>query len=209
MNIWLDTINSKSIEKAKRKGLLYGTTTNPAIIAQSGRSIEQNVNELLELHDGLIAVQVVAQDSNEMIIQGLALYELSPRIVVKVPITEEGLDAIHALSQKEVPVMATIAFRPHHALTAALAGAKYIAPYVNHIEKQGDNPWEVLEAMMRILSRPQFNTEILAASIVSMEQLQRCAEIGLPHMTIKDPLLDQLIATTPAVKERIDYFASV
>lgn len=209
MKIWLDTTNVELVKMADDLGFLFGVTTNPALVAKSGKPMKEILRNLLDIQDGPVTGQVVAQDAKGMVKQGQMLYDFSDRIVVKIPVTEEGLQAIHVLSHEEIPVMATVVFHPYQALVAALAGAHYIAPYVGQIEKSGKNPWEVLSSMMNIYEKQGIKTEILAASISTNEQVTKCAELGIPHITLKDEAFRQLIATAPNTKERVDHFISV
>lgn len=206
MKIWLDTAKFELIKQAVNLGLLHGVTTNPELIAQSGKTLKQVLQELLPHFDGPIAAQVIAADTSGMVGQGKQLHQFSNRIIVKIPVTKHGLEAIKLLSQENIPTMATVVFQPHQALTAALAGAQFIAPYVSRIEKIGYNPWDTLNSMLRILHNYKLDTQILAASLGTLDRLQKCAEIGIPHATIKEPLFEQLISTLPDTQECIDHF---
>lgn len=208
MQIWLDTTNIDTVKKAVRLGVLYGVTTNPSLIAQSGKSMKQTLQDLLDNQEGPITAQVIVEDAPGMIEQGRAIFELSSRIIVKIPISEAGLEAIHQLSCDGIPTMATVAFQPHQALTSALAGANYIAPYVGQIEDSGQNPWEVLSAMLRIYQHAMLQTEILAASIRSVAQVLKCAEMGIPHITLKESVFLELVATVPLTQQRVDHFSN-
>lgn len=209
MKIWLDTTNVAAVKKANSLGILHGITTNPALIAQSGKTMRDVLQALLDNQDGPVAAQVVARDAKGMIKQGEALYDFSDRIIVKIPVTADGLEAINVLSKKDILTMATIVFQPHQALIAALAGADFLAPYVGHIEKSGANQWEVLKAILTIYHENLIGTEVLSAAINSVEQVTKCAEIGIPHITLKDTVFDQLIATTEMTAERENHFSAL
>jgi transaldolase len=209
MKLWLDTVDINAIKEAEKIGILHGITTNPAILAEAGLRPEKIIPALLTHQSGPVAAQVVAIDAPNMIQEGLELNALSPRIIVKVPVTREGLEAIRHLSKENVSVMGTILFHPHQALTASIAGANYAAPYISHIENEGKDPWEILAAMQRILLHVQNKTEILAASVKSLPYLQRCAEIGIQHITIKAPLFYELVETVPEAQAWVDRFATL
>lgn len=204
MNIWLDTTDIKLIQQAQNMGLLYGVTTNPEIIAQSDKTLEQALTDILKIFKGPLAAQVIATNTKDMIKQGKHLHEISDQIIVKVPVSLEGLEAIHTLSKLEIPTMGTVVFYPHQALTAAIAGAQYIAPYVGRIEKMGQDPWTVLNSMQHILYH--FDVEILAASLGNLERMQKCAEIGIPHVTIKEQVFHKLTETSPVTQEFVNFF---
>lgn len=206
MQIWLDTTNIDTLKKAVRLGLLYGVTTNPALIAQSGKTMLQALQDLLDHQEGPITAQVIAHDAQGMIDQGRAIFDFSSRIIVKIPITEPGLEAIHQLSSDGIPTMATVAFQPHQALTASLAGAQYIAPYIGQMEDAGQDPWPVLSSMLSIYQQGLLQTEILAASIRSVEHVLKCAEMGIPHITLKETVFHQLVATVPLTQQRVEHF---
>lgn len=209
MKIWLDTTNIELITAADSAGFLFGVTTNPALIAQSGKSMKEVLRSLLDCQDGPITAQVLDQTAEGMIEQGKKLYDFSDRIIVKVPVTEQGLKAIHVLSHEQISVMATVVFEPHQALLAALAGAHYVAPYVGQIDKNGKNPWDILKSMLTIFQNNQIKTQILAASISTIEQVTKCAEIGIQHITLKDDTFKKLISTVSLTQERVDHFTSV
>lgn len=207
MKIWLDTTHLETIKKATSLGILFGVTTNPALIAQSGVPMDRVLQELLDHQDGPVTAQVIAQDTQGMVQEAQELYDFSDRIIVKIPATEQGWEAIHLLSENEIPTMATVVYQPSQALMAALVGADFIAPYVSQIEKSGHNPWEILESMSLILEQYDWPPQILAASINDISQIQKCAEIGIPHITLKDAVFCQLIETVPLTQERVNQFA--
>ncbi|MBA3957740.1 MAG: hypothetical protein H0X51_05015 [Parachlamydiaceae bacterium] len=206
MLLWLDTINFEAIQMATDLGILYGITTNPLILSESKEPLKTLLGELLNHQDGPLAVQVVAEDIAGMVKQGQDLYSFSDRIIVKVPVTKSGLEAIHLLNEKEIPTMATTVFYPHQAFMAAQVGAKYIAPYLSHIDKSGRSALETLDAMQRILKSNDMQTDILAASVNSLEMFQACAQRGIPHITVKDTLFYQLTDTASQTQEWVDKF---
>lgn len=209
MKIWLDTTNLEVIKHATEFGFLHGVTTNPALIAAAGKPMEKVLRELLDLQDGPVTAQVVAHNAHGMIQQGKDLYDFSDRIVVKIPITKEGLKAIRWLSQNQVPVMATVLFQPYQGLLAALAGAQYVAPYLSKIELNGSDPWETLSSITKMYQHYHLDTEILAASISNLEQIQKCAEMGIPHITLKESTFNTLLDTNALTQERINHFTEL
>ncbi len=209
MKIWLDTTNIAAIGAATDLGVLFGVTTNPELAAQSGKSLEDLLQSLLDAQEGPVTAQVVACNTQEMVRQGQTLNAFSARIIVKIPVTQDGLKAIHLLSEQNIPTMATVIFQPHQALMAALAGADYAAPYLGQIEQRGQNPWDVLTSISQMFQHYKLKTEILAASLRSLEYVQKCAEMGISNITVKEPLFRQMIATVPATQEKVDHFAQV
>lgn len=203
MQIWLDTIDLPTLEKAQRRGILHGVTTNPAMLTSNPR---ETLTAILAAQPGPVAVEIVEAEVPAMISQGKAIYEFSPRIVVKVPVTERGLEALHFLSQSQVPVMASAIVQPTQALVAALGGAGWVAPYFSRILKAGDNPLAQLEAIKKIIASYQMRTRILAVNPKTIEQIKACAEIGIDAITIREEVLRDLIETHELTSHAIEQY---
>lgn len=197
MEIWLDTADLQLIGQAKEMGILDGVTLNPSTAAKSGYGLEELLEKILQLQKGPVTAQVVAEDAAAMIRQGKALAGLSNRIIVKVPVTGEGLKAIHALKEGKIPVMATAVFDPNQTLLAARAGADYIAPYVSAICEEGPEGIEELRAMLRLLDRYRFKSKLIAASLRSGEQVRQCAEMGAHAATLNPDVFKSFIEDHP------------
>jgi transaldolase len=208
MDFWLDSTNIQTIHKAVHFGLLAGVTTNPTLIAKAGRNFDEVLEDLLHLQEGPVTVQVVAEDASEMVHQGQSLYSISNRFIIKIPLTQSGLEALHLLSRQGIPTMATVIYHPHQALLAALAGADYVAPYLGRIEKAGGDPWKVLKMIVHIFQTYRLKTKILGASLNSIEHVMQCAEIGIYGVTVKDDLFEQLIETDSLTARSVDQFAN-
>lgn len=206
MEIWLDSVNAQSIKKATRLGLLSGVTTNPSIVAANERPLENLLKDLLHEQEGPIAVQVDEGEIFEMVQQGQSFYAFSNRIIVKVPVTQNGLEAIQLLSRQGIPTIGTTIFYPHQALMAALAGANYVAPYLKHIEKNGEDPWQILKTIIQIFQNYRIKTKILGASLSSIEHFIQCASIGIYAVTVKENLLEQLIGNQPLTMQALEAF---
>lgn len=206
MDIWLDTANIRMIQKGIRVGIVSGVTTNPAIIAQAERPFKDLLKDLMHYQEGPVAVQVTALGTSEMVQQGQNLYSFSNRIIVKVPITKNGLEALHLLSRQGIQTMATVMFHPHQALMAALAGANYVAPYLSRMEKAGEDPYAALKIMMQMFQNYKLKTRILGASINSVEQVLKCATIGIYGVTIRDSVFEELTADQPLTMEALNGF---
>ncbi|MBA3721493.1 MAG: hypothetical protein H0W88_03735 [Parachlamydiaceae bacterium] len=207
MDIWIDSVNTPNIQKAVRLGFLSGVTTNPTLISESNENFEDILKGLLHHQEGPVAVQVVSSNTADMVQEGQNLFSYSTRIIVKVPITKNGLEAIHLLGRQGIPTMATVVFTPHQALMAALADADYIAPYIGRIENSGADPWMVLTAMAQILKNYKFKTQILGASIKTVEHAAKCAEIGISGITVRDEIFEKLIEDNPLTAQCVNKFA--
>lgn len=188
MEIWLDTIDLNAIQEAVSLGLVHGVTTNPVILSRA-EDVTDQLHQLLDIQKGPVAVQVTTTTRSEMIDEGRNLFAFSPRIIVKVPVNREGLAAIHQLSRENIPVLGTAVLHPKQALLAAIAGARYVAPYVSHIANSGADPFEALESMQKMLRE----TKIMAASVKQVDHILRFAEMGMGAITIKEDLFAALI----------------
>ncbi len=207
MDIWLDTTNIRIVQKAVKFGLLAGVTTNPTLIARSERDLEEVLEDLLHYQEGPVTAQVVAEETGEMVQQGQNLYSLSNRLIIKIPLTKNGLEAIHLLSRQGIPTMATLIFHPRQALLAALAGADFVAPYVGRLEMAGENPWNMLKSIVQMFQIYRLKTKILAASLQSVEHVLQCAEAGIYGVTVKDELFEKLIESDAMTLEGVEQFA--
>jgi TalC/MipB family fructose-6-phosphate aldolase len=208
MDIWLDTTNMRTVQKAVRFGLLSGVTTNPTLIAKAQHDLEEVLEDLLHYQEGPVAVQVVADEASQMLQQGQTLYSLSNRLIIKVPVTENGLEAIHLLSRQGIPTMATAVYHPHQVLMASLAGANFAAPYLGRIKKEGSDPWDLLKKSVHLLQMYHLETKILGASLLDVEYVMQCAEIGIYGVTVKDELFDELIESSPLTLKNVKEFAN-
>ena len=206
MEIWLDTADIGLIENAKQMGILYGVTTNPSIVAKSKESLEDLLKNILQKQSGPVTVQATAKEAPKIIQQGEALYQFSNRIMVKVPVTRDGLKAIHALNQKKIPTMATAVFDPNQVLLSASAGATYIAPYFSSICESDMQGPELFKEMHRLLERYKFPSKLIAASLKSAEQVRQCVEIGVRAVTLNGEVFLAFIENHPETLKRVDRF---
>ncbi|MBS0624910.1 MAG: fructose-6-phosphate aldolase [Verrucomicrobia bacterium] len=207
MEIWLDTANLEWIKQAAAMGILHGVTTNPSIAAKSSLPLEELLDQILDLQEGPVTAQVTGETAPEMVKQAEILHSHSSRIMVKVPVTAEGLKAMHALSKKQIPVMATAVFDVNQALLAARAGAAYIAPYYSRICEEDMNGIEVLKTMLKFLNRYGLNAKLIAASIRSPEQVRECAEMGTHAITVNERVFEKLVEAHPWTVEALNRFA--
>lgn len=207
MEIWLDTCDTQVIAAANRLGIVYGVTTNPSILAEAPDDHENVINKILDIQDGPIAVQVTADNAPEMIKQAIALHTFSDRIIVKVPVVQQGLIAIKELVNEGVAIMATAVFQPNQALLAALAGAHYVAPYVCRMFDSGVDAYTALQTMLTMYRHYELNTKIIAAALRTTDQITTCGAMGIPAVTLKSALFSQFIADDSATLECLKVFA--
>ena len=206
MQIWLDTAEIPLIERAAKMGVLYGVTTNPSIVAESNMALEDLIESILKIQQGPITVQVTAHDAKTMVQQAEALYRFSDRIVVKIPAMKEGYEAIHSLSGK-IPTMATAIFDVNQVLLAAKAGATYIAPYYSRICEADIDGIEAIRAMLCLLHRYGFTSQLLAASLRSPEQVKELAQMGAHAVTLKEDVFMGLIENNPLTVQSLQRFS--
>jgi TalC/MipB family fructose-6-phosphate aldolase len=200
MELWLDTLDKATIGHAKDLGLLYGVTTNPALLSESPEPAEEVLEDLLNFFAGPLAVQVTLRTASEMIEQGKDLYDFSSRIVVKIPVTEEGIEAIYRLAHVGIPVMATAIFEPIQALLAINAGAYYLAPYFSHI---GESALATCLSIQRMLTH---KTKLLVAALTTRAQIVQCAEAGFAAVTLKSSLFRECLVPPQQTLDHLGRF---
>lgn len=206
MEIWLDTIDFRTVKDGVERGLVSGVTTNPSILAKAA-NVQETLNQLLDIQPGPLAVQVTSQDPSEMIDEARAMIEFSNRIIVKIPVCKEGLIAMEELRKESIPVMGTAVIFPKQALLASTLQAAYIAPYFSHMMQTG-NPSEPLRMIMATLRVQSSGTKVLVASLKELDQLLLCAQLGVDAVTIKPDLYEQLIADHATVEGFTQKFLS-
>lgn len=186
MKFFLDTADVEAIRRASEIGVIDGVTTNPSLIAKSGRRFEDVVREIATLVDGPISAEVTAMDSAGMLTQAEPLVAIHENIVIKVPMTEQGIQACVALREKGIRVNVTLIFHPNQALIAAKAGATFVSPFVGRLDDIGYDGMQVVEETVQIFELYDFSTEVLAASIRSPLHVQRAALAGA-HISTMPP----------------------
>lgn len=195
MQFWLDTADVRSIKRLSTAGFIHGVTTNPIMISKQSHGPDILIPELLKAFDGPLAVQVVGDMTDAIIHQAEKLYELNPRILIKIPVITEGYAAIAYLSKKNIPVLATAVFKTQQALIAASLGAQYIAPYVHYMEEQGINSLREIENMQRVLSSQHLEAEIMASSVKHITLIQTLAEIGVKKITLNPDIFEHYFSS--------------
>lgn len=206
MEIWLDTLNQTLIHDASTRGALHGVTTNPSIIGRSQEPLEEVLEKLLDIQDGPVAVQVMANDAEEMIRQAEMLIGHSLRVIVKVPASSQGLLAINTLTSNHIPVMATAIFDPYQALLALKAGAHYIAVYTSRIEESGAKAKDVLNSIQLMIENFASQAKIIAAGIKSKELILFCAEQRIGAVTLNEKMYQELTQEHPGTMDAMERF---
>lgn len=193
MKFFIDTADVEEIRTAHEMGLVDGVTTNPSLIAKSGRDFKEVITEITTIVDGPISAEVVALDAPGMIAEARELVKIHPNIVVKVPMTAEGLKATRTLSDEGVNMNVTLVFSPIQALLAAKAGAAYISPFVGRLDDVGHDGMDGIEQIRTILDNYGFAAEIIVASVRSPLHVLNAGLIGADICTIPFGVLQQLV----------------
>lgn len=192
MKFFLDTAEIEEIKKAAAIGIIDGVTTNPSLIAKSGRKFEEVVREIASIVDGPISAEVTALDAPTMLEQAKPLIAIHENIVIKVPMTEAGIQACVELRKQGVKVNVTLVFHPNQALLAAKAGATFVSPFAGRFDDIGYDGMEVVEDIAMMYSNYNFETEILAASMRNPEHIKRAAMAGAHIATMPAAVFHQL-----------------
>lgn len=193
MKFFIDTADIKEIAAATELGLVDGVTTNPSLVAKSGRDFHVVLKDIIALVDGPISAEVVATVATAMVDEAEQLAKLNPdKIVIKLPLTEEGLKATKVLSQKGFKTNLTLIFSPLQALLAAKAGATYVSPFVGRLDDIGHEGMESVEQIRTIFDNYGYATEIIVASVRSPQHVLQAGLMGADICTIPYSVMLQL-----------------
>lgn len=194
MKFFIDTANIDEIREAHSMGMVDGVTTNPSLIAKEGRDFEDIIKEICQIVDGPISAEVISIDTKGMIKEARHLAKIHDNIVVKIPMTVDGLKATRALSEEGIKTNVTLAFSPLQALMAAKAGATYISPFIGRLDDLSQEGLLLVEQIVEIYSNYAFDTEIIVASIRNPLHVLESALMGADIATIPFSVLGKLAA---------------
>ena len=183
MKFFVDSADLDAISELADIGLVDGVTTNPSIIAKSGRDFKEVIKEICGLTPGHVSAEVVATNAEQMIEEGRHLRKIADNVCVKLPLTMDGLKACSTLSREGTPTNVTLCFSPNQALLAAKCGATYISPFIGRLDDISLDGLELIEDIRTIYDNYGFETEILAASIRNANHVKDCALVGADVMT--------------------------
>lgn len=192
MRFFLDTANLDEIKQGAAWGIVDGVTTNPSLIAKEGVPIEKRIAEICEIIDGDISAEVVATEAEEMVSEGRKLAAIHENVVVKLPLTRDGIRACSLLSKEEIRVNVTLCFSAAQALLAAKAGAYFISPFVGRIDDSGWPGMELIHDIVEIYDTHGFSTEVLAASLRTPNHVIDSAKAGAHVGTLPFKVLNQM-----------------
>jgi len=193
LKIFLDTANLEVIKKYNDLGLLDGITTNPSLLSKEGGDPQKTMEEISRLIKGDVSLEVVAVNYEGMMEQGRRLRKYGDNVVVKVPMTAEGLKACKALTAEGIPVNVTLIFSPNQAILAAKAGAKYASPFIGRLDDVGKDGMNLIREIKQIFLNYDFKTQILVASIRHPMHVVDAAKIGADVVTLPPAVLEKML----------------
>jgi len=193
MKIFLDSANVASIKTFADMGILDGVTTNPTLIAKENREFLELVGEILRIVSGPVNLEVVSQNSEGMLHEAHDLAALAPNVVVKVPMTSDGLVAVRKLHKEGIKTNVTLVFSPNQALLAAKAGAGYVSPFIGRLDDAGHVGMSVVEEILRIYRNYDIETQVLVASIRHPVHVVEAAKLGAHVATMPPEVLEKMV----------------
>lgn len=207
MQLFLDTADIAVLTQWAQTGLVDGVTTNPSLIAAAGRDFKETVAEICELIGGPVSAEVAALDAPSMIAEGEVLADIAPNVVVKLPITWEGLKACAHFADREIKTNLTLCFSPAQAMLAAKAGATFVSPFLGRIDDHGGDGMEMLSEIRGLYDAQDYETEILAASVRTPAHVAQAALAGADAATIP-PAVFAALVKHPLTDSGLDKFLS-
>ena len=207
MKFFVDTADVAEIREVASTGLLDGVTTNPSLVAKSGRDFRQVVKEICSIVEGPVSAEVTALETDSMIAEGQSLAKIAANVAVKVPLTWDGLKACRVLAQSGLKVNVTLCFNANQALLAAKAGAAFISPFVGRLDDAGQDGMELISEIRQIYDNYDFDTEILAASVRSVNHVKYAALAGADIATVPVAVMKALVKH-PLTDKGIESFLS-
>ena len=205
MKIFIDTANVDHIREMASLGILAGVTTNPTLIAKEGRDFNEVIKEITSIVDGPISGEVISLEAEGMIKEGIEISKIHPNMVVKIPMTEQGLKATSELTKLGIKTNVTLVFSANQALLAATAGATYVSPFVGRLEDTLHDGIEVVRVIRDIFDIYGFDTEIISASIRTPKQMADSALVGAHIATVPYAVLKKAVSH-PLTDKGIDAF---
>lgn len=192
MKIFLDTANIEQIKEANSWGILDGVTTNPTLMAKEGMEFEEIVKEVCEIVDGPISAEAISTKCDDIVSEARTLSKMHKNVVVKIPMTIDGLKAVKKLSAEGVRTNMTLVFSPNQALLAAKAGATYISPFIGRLDDIGHEGMELVEQILTVLRNYDFSSQVIVASIRHPVHVVQAALLGADIATVPFEVLKKM-----------------
>ncbi|MGZ3275460.1 MAG: fructose-6-phosphate aldolase [Caulobacteraceae bacterium] len=205
MNLFLDSADTAVLRTLAATGLVDGVTTNPTLIAKSGRPMREVIAEICDLVEGPVSAEVAATDVEGMLAEGRALADIAPNVVVKLPLTKDGLIATRVLAEEGIQTNVTLCFSANQAMLAAKAGATYVSPFVGRLDDIGEDGMQLVHDIRAIYDNYAFDTEILAASLRTPDHVQAAAVAGADCATVP-PAVFEALFKHPLTEQGLELF---
>lgn len=205
MRFFIDTANVNEIREVNEWGVLAGVTTNPSLVAKEGRNFVETLKEIIDIIDGPISAEVISLEAEGMIEEGEKLASLSKNIVIKVPMTVEGLKAVKHFTKKKIKTNVTLVFSATQALLAARAGATYVSPFLGRLDDISQDGLQLISDISEIFEIHDIETEIISASVRHPLHVVECAKMGADIATIPYKIFKQM-AQHPLTDAGIERF---
>jgi len=203
----LDTANIKEIEEAKKMGLIDGVTTNPSLMAKEGGDWREIAKKICEYVDGPVSLEVLATDYESMIKEARELIKFGPNVVIKIPMTEDGIKAAYFLEKEGIPTNVTLVFSLNQALLVGKIGASYVSPFVGRLDDIGEKGMDLVANIVTVYKNYGFNTQIIVASVRHPEHVRQSALLGAHIATIPFKVIKKL-ASHPLTDIGLEKFLS-
>ena len=194
MKYFLDTANVDEIRRLNALGIVDGVTTNPTIISREGRDFETVIKEICTIVDGPVSAEVTGLTREEMIEEARSISKWADNVIIKIPMTEEGLAAVNVLSKEGIKTNVTLIFTVSQGLSAVKAGATYISPFIGRLEDIGTDAYALIEDLRNIIDFYGYDSEIIAASIRGLPHVEGVAKRGAHIATIPDTVFAKLFS---------------
>lgn len=207
MKFFIDTADIEEIKQAHLRGWVDGVTTNPSLVAKTGKPFHELIKEICSVVSGPVSAEVISLQSDEMVREGKELAKLASNVVVKIPMCEEGMIAVKKLTAEGIQTNVTLVFSPMQALLAAKAGATMVSPFVGRLDDIGAEGMTMVDQVIQIYQNYDFQTEVLVASVRSPMHIQVAAEMGADIATIPFKVMQQMThhpLTDKGIKQFMD-----
>ncbi len=192
MKFFLDSADLEEIKKASKLGIISGVTTNPSLMAKNSRPVSEIIREICSLIDGPISAEVISTDYENMVEEGKKLAKIHPNVVIKIPLTIDGIRACKTFTDSDIRTNVTLVFSANQALLAAMAGATYVSPFIGRLDDIGSSGMHLIEEIRAIYDNYAFTTEILAASVRHAEHVRDAAMVGADVATLPLSIIEGL-----------------
>jgi len=217
MKIFIDTADLDEIRELTSWGIVDGVTTNPTLIAKSGRSFKEIINEIFKIVDGPISLEVISEKAEEMVKEAKTLVTKIPQkyrknIAIKIPMSSEGLKAVKVLSKEGIQTNVTLVFSANQALLAAKAGAAFVSPFIGRLDDIGQEGMQIVEEIMDIFTNYDYKTEVIVASIRHPIHVIQAAQLGAHIATVPPGIIRKMVKhslTDVGIKRFLDDWKKV